>query len=165
MATFNEANDEILTVFRDAWQPRAAVYENVDGSKPTDVTSTWARAIVRHFTGNQDSLIGGLVRGNPPTVTTVALGVTAKQVDPINPKEKNVRRYRHGGLFTAQIFVPIGKGLMEGYELAKLVSDAFEGTDTPSDVWFRNVRLREIGPDGEWFQINVLADFEYTEVK
>ena len=164
MATFNEANDEILTVFRDVWQPRVAIYENVEGTKPPDETVSWARPIVRHFTGNQDSLIGGLVRGKPPTVT-VALGVTAKPVVPIDRKKKNVRRYRHDGLFTAQIFVPIGKGLMEGYELAKLVSDAFEGTDTPSGVWFQNVRIREIGPDGEWFQINVLADFEYTEVK
>ena len=147
MATYSEANDKIQKTFFDVWQPRVVIYESAEGSKPDDVTLTWARPTVQHFTGNQDSLIGGLVG------------------DIGEPDRPNVRRYRRGGVFTAQIFVPIGKGLVEGYELSNLVSDAFEGTSTPSDVWFRNVRLREIGPDGEWFQTNVLADFEYTEIK
>jgi hypothetical protein len=32
-------------------------------------------------------------------------------------------------------------------------------------VELRNVRLNEVGSDGHWYQINVVADFEYDEVK
>ena len=51
-------------------------------------------------------------------------------------------------------------------QLATIVKDAFEGVATsPGRVLFRNVRYNEVGQDGQWFQQNVLADFEYDEVR
>lgn len=147
MPTYDQANDEILEIFDTAWQPRHVVYENVKGSKPLDETVEWARVTVRHLVGNQDSLIGGLVG------------------DLNEPNKPNVSRYRRGGVFTAQVFIPLGEGLDKGYTLAKEISDAYEGRNTSSNVWFRNVRIREIGSDGEWYQFNVLVDFTYDETK
>ena len=164
MPTYAQANDEILEIFDIAWQPRRVVYENVKGSKPPDETEEWARPTVRHLVGGQSSLLGGRVSGKPPNVTA-ALGKNMDAEVLPDPEKYNVRRYRRGGVFTAQVFIPLGEGLDKGYTLAKEVSDVYEGRNTPSSVWFRNVRIREIGPDGEWYQFNVLADFEYTEVK
>jgi hypothetical protein len=75
------------------------------------------------------------------------------------------RRWERTGLVTVQIFVPAGEGLSEAYSLAKTVADAYEGTTTASGVWFRNVRVNEVGADGAWFQVNALIEFIYDEIK
>jgi hypothetical protein len=67
-----------------------------------------------------------------------------------------------------QVFAPLtaGEGLTQAEALAIIARDAFEGkTAGAGQVWFRNVAINEIGPDGPWFQINVSADFLYDETK
>lgn len=138
-ATFNQANNEILTFFKDAWDPTGhlALYENVKGEKPS-AQEPWARLTVRHGPSRQASLSG-------------ALGTS---------------RYERSGILTVQIFIPNGEGgLSLGYSLGKVIADAFEGKATPNQVWFRNVTINEIGPSDEWFQLNATAEFTYDEVK
>ena len=136
-ATFQQANTEILTVFKTAWDTTGwvAIYENVAGEIPD--SEPWARVAVRHVTGQQATL-------------TDRTGLT---------------RYDREGTIAVQIFVPTGEGLTRSYQLSKIVADAYEGQATPSNVWFRDVRINEIGPDGSWFQTNVLIDFMYDEQK
>lgn len=139
-ATFTEANDDILTLFKAAWDPTTweVVYENIGTpGSPPDTPSPWARPTVRHNPGEPASL--GDATGQ--------------------------KRYNRTGLLTVGVFVPIGEGLSRAYDLAKIVADAYEGKASPRRVWFRNVRVLEVGPDGEWFQVNVLIDFTYVEVK
>jgi hypothetical protein len=63
------------------------------------------------------------------------------------------------------VFEPPGKGLSGATDLPKVIQDAFEGVATASGVWFRDVTVNEIGPDGDFFQTNIVAFFEYDEVK
>ncbi len=137
-ATFDQANSDILTIFKTAWDATGhlALYENVKGARPT-AQKPWARLTIRHGPPGPTSLSGG----------------TGKH------------RFERNGLLTAQIFIPNGQGLSEGYVLCKIVADAFEGVATPLQVWFRNIRVNEVGPAGEWFQFNVLVDFTYDEIK
>ena len=137
-ATYLEAINEIQDIFKSAWDAtgHAAVYENVDGSQPS-TTAPWARVTVRHVSGGQASLANHV----------------------------GVRRWYRLGIVTVQVFVPMGEGLSEAYTLSKIISDAYEGAATPSGVWFRNVRINEVGPDGEWYQFNVSADFTYDELR
>ena len=137
-ATFAQATDDILGIFKDAWDPTTyeAIYTNIAGEVPTG-TDPWARATLQHVGGGQASLTGGL-------------GTT---------------RWNRTGFLTVQVFVPIGEGLSGAHNLAKIIADAFEGASTPNGVWFRNVRVNEVGPDGDWYQVNVVVDFEYDEVK
>lgn len=137
-ADFDTANDEILTLFKTAWDTTGhpALYENLAGEPPTTPVP-WARISLRHGTGGQTALSGA----------------------------DGTRRYDRIGILTVQIFIANGKGLSEGYTLGKIVVDAFEGKTTPSQVWFRDVVNKEIGPDGEWFQFNVTAEFVYDEIK
>lgn len=137
-ATYQQAKDEILGQFKTAWDATGheARYENTAGDPPTTV-APWARVSLRHFGGEQASLAG----------------------------DSGTRRWERTGIVTVQIFVPTGEGLSEAYDLAKIVADAYEGQATASQVWFRNVRVNEVGPDGSWFQVNVIAEFIYDEVK
>lgn len=138
-ATYAQAVDDILGLFKVAWDTTGytAIYTNVAGDTPDDEEDPWARVTIQHTDGGQGSLTGGL-------------GTT---------------RWTRFGILTVQLFVPSGEGLSEAHTLGKLVTDAFEGVSTTNGVWFRNVRINEIGPDGEWYQVNVLVDFTYDEVK
>ena len=137
-ATLAEANDAILALFKTAWDTTGftAVYENVKADIPTG-TAPWSRITLRHAIGGLGALTG-------------ALGTS---------------RYDREGFLIVQIFVPLGEGLSEGYSLGKVVLDAFEGQTTTNGVWFRNSRINEVGPDGEWYQFNVTIDFSYDEIK
>lgn len=146
--TFTQARDEILTVFKTAWDAgiettgKVVIYPDAKNQVPktNDADSNpnlWARVSVVHDTGRQATL-GGI--GN--------------------------RLFQREGSVTVQVFTPIGTGLSIADKVYKIVVDAFEGkTSASGNVWFRNVRVNEIGPEGTWFQANIIADFEYDEQK
>lgn len=140
-ATFAEARDAMAKLFTDAWKLAnptfPIIYDDLGEPQIPKTEKPWARLTIRHNRGEQETL------ANP-------LGQ---------------RLFSRDGLVTVQIFTPRGEGLTRAYILAKVAADAFEGQATPNGVWFRSVRLREVGPDGNWYQVNVIADFEYNEAK
>lgn len=138
--TFSQARDEMTKQVADAWTAGAGgaplYYDDRPGQKPP-TTSAWGRLTVRHNLGDQTTL------SNP-------LGQ---------------KLFRRDGILTVQVFTPAGAGLRLADTLAKVVADALEGQSTPGGVWFRKVRIKEEGPDGAWYQLNVVAEFEYSEAK
>jgi hypothetical protein len=153
--TYEQARDEILTAHKVPWDalttavlavavaPAAGYVPTVvyDGVEPADVRAhglAWTRLTVRH---------------TPAGAGQRTLGETGN------------RRFARAGLVTAQVFVPKGRGVTLADRLCKIAADAFEGQHTPGGVWFRNVRMNEVGPDGPWVQHNVVAEFVYDELK
>lgn len=140
--TRRQAITEILTLFKTAWEATESgdlvKYDNVanDNVPPTTQVS-WARVKTRHTTAQQASLSGAL----------------------------GTRRFERHGILTIQIFEPTGKGLSGATDLPKIIQDAYEGEETANGVWFRDVVLNEIGPDGDFFQTNIVASFEYDQIK
>ena len=139
--TITEARDDILKMAYDAWVAAGytannLIYDDKDGSIPTN-GERWARITVRHETGSQASLSGGL----------------------------GTQKYLRTGTVFVQIFEPSGEGLSSIDNSAKIIMDAFEGKSSPNGVWFRNVTFQEIGPDGNFFNGNVTIGFEYNELK
>lgn len=133
--TPEQARDVILGIFKAAWDPRVAVYDDVPGNIPTSET-VWARATIRHATGRQSSLGGDI----------------------------GSRRFTDRGTVFVQVFAPVGDGSTACYEAAREVQNAFRDARNP-DVWFRDVRMNEVGADGAFEQINVLATFSYDDVR
>lgn len=148
--TYEEARDYILDKFKADWDANTPAvnagevpsveYQNVKPDKnPLSAgNKPWARITVRHATGEQRSM-------GPP----------------------GGRIFTRRGVVTVQVFVPTGKqGLVLADRLGKVAADAFEGEETSTgNVWFRNTTYREVGVDGNWFQVNALAEFEYDAVK
>ena len=137
-----QAKDEMSKVFRDAWlaDPLSAglpvLYPDVADDPPD--AGSWARVTVRHSNGGQATLTGALGK----------------------------RRYRYVGFIAVQIFVERADGEVSIDALAMIVKNAFEGvTTSPGRVAFYRVRVNEVGQSGVWLQTNVLADFEYDEVR
>jgi len=141
-ATLTQARDEILGHFKAAWDADGTAsqypirYWAVSEEKPT--TDAWVRITVAHVDGGQATLSGATGQ----------------------------RRFRHFGVVTVQVFTKYGDGLTLNDQLCTVAKNAFEGEVTsPGRVIFRNVRLNEVGQDDQWFQTNVLADFEYDEIR
>ncbi len=142
-STRRAAITEILGLFRTAWLAAGqsddrVKYDNVGKTDLPDSTqSTWARVILRHTTAGQGSL----------------------------SSQAGTRIFDRKGILSIQIFTPPGKGLAEATDLPKIIQDAYEGIETANGAWFRDVVVNEVGPDGDFYQTNVIALFEYTEIK
>lgn len=138
--TYTEAYDEMLAAFKAAWDTTGynAIYEDVASDGPPTSTEPWARVTIRH------SPAGGQVSLSSDTGTRI---------------------FSRSGIIIVSVFTPVGDGLSLAHSLGKIVADAFDGVSTPGRVLFRDVGLNEIGPDGDFFQTNVTAAFEYDEVK
>lgn len=137
-ATRDQARDEIYAKFASAWATTElpTLYEDTAGETPAE--GAWCRITVAHTAAGQVTLGG----------------------------ETGNRRFRRYGIVTVQIFTPFNDGRVVADGLATVAVDAFEGEVTsPGRVIFRNVRAIDVGPDGPWTQTNVLAEFEYDEVK
>lgn len=139
-ATFQQAQDDMFALINTAWLTTGypIIWPNVAADETDRGTaSPWARVTVIHADGSQASLASAL----------------------------GTRRWNRTGNIIVQVFIPVGQGLSEGYTACKILMDALEGASTAHGVWFRRCRVREIGPDGAWYQFNVSAEFTYDEVK
>lgn len=148
MATMTQARDDVFTMLTDAWAANASFGSppyvpeirytgTVEGALPA-ASICWARLSLVHATGSQTSF--GAI-GN--------------------------RRFERRGILMFQLFTPVqsGQGLSSSESLATIARNAWEGLSSPNGVWFRNIRVQDIGIDGPWWNTNVLGSFLYDEVK
>lgn len=133
--TSAEARDAIYKVMRDAWDAAHPILWDDVPSKVPDEEIPWARVKLTHVTGAHGTING----------------------------QVGCRRFDSTGFVTVQVFAPVGDGKARVLNLAQTVRYAYEDARLP--VWFRNIRVNEIGPSGNYQQINVIADFEYDTVR
>lgn len=135
-----EVRDLISQLFLENWKNAAPVYwQGVAEKKTPNVTTAWARHIIKHGSSQQ---------------TTFG--------------EKSARRFTRTGIISIQIFTPIttkGGGLGKAEELAELARDSYEGINTNTSLSFYGAQTVDVGPNNGWYQINVIINFTYDEVK
>ena len=75
-------------------------------------------------------------------------------------------RFRRMGILSVQVFVPLGSGTQQADQVAESLVEALEGVGplVLENIWFRNIGMREVGPDGTYHQVNVEADFTFDRV-
>jgi hypothetical protein len=149
VAGYVAAVDQVQGLLKTAWDANAGTvigatyipelrWEMTDSAEePSNSDRPWARCTIRHSTADQRTF--GEVGG---------------------------RRFRQFGIVMVQLFAPwrSGRGAHLTQLLAQVVKDAYEGAAT-QDVWFRSVRFNEVGRSGPWYQINVIADLEWDELR
>lgn len=133
----NEARDEMLAIFKIIWddQGYTAVYTDVAGSPPV-ASKPWARPTIKHALGGQASL----------------------------SSDVGTQIYTQVGTLFIQVFAPAGDGGTEANRLAQLLLVAYSIARGGS-VWYRNQRLKNIGSDGAFENVNVLIDFTYDDTR
>jgi hypothetical protein len=145
-ATAEQAFDQIMTLFKSAWDSGASgvavhwpnVRNDVDGARntPADSADEWARISIQHSSGRQVSI------GSPD----------------------GSRQFRQSGLITVEIYVPHSKGTARAWQLVRVALNAFRGKSTSGGLTFDSPRPREVGNDGPWFRVDALIGFKYDEV-
>jgi hypothetical protein len=72
---------------------------------------------------------------------------------------------RHFGQVTVQLFTPSGEGEGLGLEYADLIKGIFRNwSDVSSGLRFLVPPFaRQVGVDGKWYQINVVAPFQFDD--
>jgi len=103
--------------------------------EPPTDSVVWARVKVLHAVGRQGSLTGGL----------------------------GTVKYERQGILWIQVFSPVGDGNKAGYDAAQCLVNAYQAAR--GSIWYRNIRMDEMGTDGAFERFDVKADFEYTDVR
>lgn len=146
--TFLESRDEMFTMLNAAWKLNAmavcglipvVLWQGQDTQPIPPQGVPFARATVNHVDGRQGALTNDT--GND--------------------------LFERTGFLTLQTFGPLasGKGLTIAEGLANIALKAFEGKASPGGIWFGNCRVNEVGVTDGWYQINVIVEFSYDEVK
>jgi len=75
--------------------------------------------------------------------------------------------YDNFGFITLQVFAPMKStdSYAKGELLAELGQCMFMASETSGSIWFRNPRIRELDNDGTWYRWNVIADYQFSQVK
>lgn len=149
--TLSAARDSIQQTFYVPWaalSPAAAglatpvrvEWDGVDDGTQRDPQQPYAAVFIRHLNSDQTTLAGA----------------------------DGTRRFTRKGVVTVQVFAPLANrgGLSLAENLATIARDAYEGVDTADGIWYQKVTTKEMGSDGRGFyQLNVIANFQYDEVK
>ena len=113
------------------------VYDDILVSIPRNADSRWARVSVRHDGGSQESLSG----------------------------PEGSKMWGRTGSVIVQVFTPQNTGMVASNAISQAFRNGFQGYSSPGSIWFRDVRIEEIGNSGAFYQVNVIARFEYTQIQ
>lgn len=143
MTTLTAARDAIVGQFRTAWLASGTtsgvvlLFDDVAGDAPghdaNGKPTEFARITVRHLVSR-----------------TETIGVPGKE--------------EHEGQVVVQVFTPKGGGHGRGDLIAQVAKRAFQRQRiTGIDGWYFAVTAAEVPAVGPWAQINVTAQFRYSE--
>jgi len=74
------------------------------------------------------------------------------------------RRFREFGLVTIQVFTVAGTATDENDTYCQAALNLFDGKNIEG-IWFRNGRAVTVGPKNNWYQQNVILEFQYDDIK
>lgn len=144
ITNLSDADREMADLFRQAWEVTAGKSCDWPNMKTDDHSEgdTWARWTLDYVAGRQATMA--------PT---------------------NQRKFNKQGLIYITVYTPLGGGLAQARDASQIALFAYEGQRTPSDVWFRNVRIESeghgqgTGRNKSWWTTLVVAEFIYEHLR
>jgi hypothetical protein len=135
--TPSEVRNAIVQRYLDTYDGvHPIALDNQAFTPPESATGiVWTRVSVQFTSGEQDSL------GNTGN-----------------------RKFIKGGFLYIQVFTPFGHATNGNDSLAEASLNLFEGVRL-NDLWFKDGRIVTVGEDGEWYQQNVVLEFEFEAIK
>lgn len=144
ITSMSQADKEMAALFRQAWEVEAGNKCDWPNLKSDDhgEADTWARWALDYAYGDQSTL-----------------------------GKAGERKFSKQGLIYVTIYTPLGKGLADARDASEIAIKAYEGKRTPSDVWFRRVRIdseghgQGTGRNKSWWTTLVVAEFTYEHLR
>ena len=131
----NEARRLLTSRFLNAFDSLYYVAVTNIRNDPPDIPVEWMRYNILFNEGNQDTL------GRQPN-----------------------RRFIKIGLITIQVFTPMNKGTNLNDTICELVQENQDAI-TLDELWTYNGRIQTVGNDGEYYQQNVVVEFEFQDTR
>ena len=146
--TYEEAIDEIFSVFRQMWKDPVNGPEAIVGYQPKvlwpgiqepdkpEKDKFWARISQVTISDDQTAFCGDM--------------------DAL---------FTNDGILIVNLFCPMSNndGFTNGRKISTLIRDAYRSVKTPGGAWFRNPRIQELDPEAHFYRFNVIVEYEYDE--
>lgn len=144
IVNLSDADKEMAELFRVSWEVTAGYVCDWPNHKANshEESDIWARWNLDYLSGNQRTMA--------PTGS---------------------RKFLKTGLIYVNVFSPLGGGLTQARDASQIALFTYEGKRTPSDVWFRNVRIESeghghgSGGNKSWWATLVVAEFTYEHLR
>ena len=144
--TYEEAKDEMFSTFLTHWQANVlnvlnyspeVRWRNLEVSAPPDTTKHYVRVAQQTKNEEQISL----------------------------PNSNGKKLYESTGFLTIQMYFSKAT-LADGDDesLPVIAKESFRSAAS-SDVWYRNSRIKELPPEEDYYRVDVITDYTYSEVK
>jgi len=133
-----DARDRILGPLKTVVDAQSlyAIYDDTEKQPPTTSTTSWARVSVRHRNGRRTSL--GRADGKG--------------------------KHTQAGFIFVEIFTPREAGLTNSDTYSAAFAEQLRRFPD-GDIWIKDVSEIEVGEDGNWFRVDVIAEFEYDLIQ
>lgn len=145
-----QARDEMSAMLAAGWlvadwaslglaSAPAIQWEGRERPVPPDGSLPYAAFFIRHASGLQESLSDHIGQQKWARIGTLMVQC-------------------YGSLMA-------GRGLEDATQIAVAAQRVYQGKSSANYIWFRNATIKEIGPSGGWYQVNMTVAFEYDEVR
>lgn len=150
MPTFEAAANTIRSRFQSQFHAsRASVpiaFDNVEGLYQSDGTV---------IQSPQDA------NGNP--ITWVRLNIRSGDAHQVSAGKTGNRVFRHPGVVIVEIYAVVGTGDSLTHAIADDIADALRGVTVSGVRLYATSPPQSVGPDGAWWQSNIVTRFEYDQ--
>ena len=137
-STYEAARDDLSIFTASAWatavtafSPTPPLFNDNLDQDVPEDGTVWGRLSIQHRSGTRASLGGSSAR------------------------------FRREGILFVQVFVPLGDGTLSADQIADSLVAAFEDAGAIGNIWFRDITMREVGPDGTFHQVNIEVAFTF----
>lgn len=137
IADRTDARDRMLTPLKAIVDAQSlyTIYDDTRKELP-DGSTSWVRIAIRHQSGSRSSL------GN----------------------SSGKAKHTQAGIILIELNTPREEGLANSDIYSAAFADALRNF-SDGDIWISDVNVLEIGEDGNWFEVNIIADFQYDLIR
>lgn len=133
-----DARDRILSPLKTVVDAQSlyAIYDDTAKQPPEDGDTSWVRIQVRHRTGSRASL----------------------------GRKDGTGKHTQRGFIFVEIYTPREDGLVKSDIYSAAFAEQLRKFPD-GDIWISEVADNEVGDDGNWYRVDVIAEFEYDLIQ
>jgi len=133
---------------------------------PKEVRNEIAKRFLSQFQGQFSIAITGH-RFTPPAIPApwVRLSVIFNHGAQTSLGVSGNRRFQKSGFVNVQVFTPVNKGTDKNDEMAHDISSFLDGVNLGHGLWLYNGSIKTIGDRDDYYQQNVVVEFNFEDIR
>lgn len=131
---------------------------------PTEARNEIMKRYLDNFTGQFPIAVDNKKFDKPDGVKWVRLTIKFNSGNQDSLGRENNRKFTKQGLIFVQVFTPSNKGTDDNDDLCNSSLNLLDGVRI-NDLWLYRGRIKTIGSDGEFYQQNVVVEFEFENIR